>query len=85
MDRPFTPDDNDRRFKVVGTDDADWGLLEYPLADPGTLSPEEAARCGALWFTHNDRLDDRLIQSRGPRWLYVAPEDVERVLPPWDR
>jgi hypothetical protein len=71
MDRAFTTDDDGRRFKLAGTKDRDWGLLEYPLTDPGSLTAAEARTHGILWFTHNDRMP--------ATWRYVEPTDVERV------
>lgn len=69
MNRPFTEDDNGRRFGYMGN----YGVLEFPLKDPGSASPDE----GVLWY-------DR-PRSNGWMWEYVKPIDVDPVSSPKDR
>lgn len=76
MNRPFTPDDDGRRFRLVtlrpksplGHDHVpafNSGTLEFPLMDPGPLRGADRTRAGILWG--------------GRTYVYVLPRDVEEV------
>ena len=65
-ERPFRLEDGDRRFKLAGRPNREWGLLEYPVTAPGTLSAKEAKTMGILWWTYNPGMPHT--------WRYVTPE-----------
>lgn len=69
MNRPFSEDDNGRRFEYLGN----YGVLEFPLTDPGSASPDE----GVLWYDEP--------RHNGWTWEYVKPIDVEPASSPKER
>jgi hypothetical protein len=57
---PFTPEENGSRVTVMGQ----WGVLEFPIIDPGPAGPEEAI----VWY-------DKPL-ANGWKYEYVLPIDV---------